>query len=112
MQCASRRSKLSDAFCTIDHDHLGVVQLNRTVFLPWKQKTERLSHRPIHPDWDLINVDCETRIRRTGIPTRRSDFLVILFFYNYRNDERGQVALVDTGPDVSPCCCPACLLNC
>ena len=30
------------------------------------------------PRLELINVDCETRIRRTGIPTRRSDYFILI----------------------------------
>lgn len=56
-----------------------VCSQNGTVFrvLP-KEAKKSDNHRacnPNPPGLELINVDCETRIRRTGIPTRRSAFV-------------------------------------
>src|SRR6266566_4936256 len=70
-----------EAFGRILHDRdrsKGVVQPNGTV-LSRKQKDQIIVASFNPPGLELINVDCETRIRRTGIPTRRSDFFDFFF---------------------------------
>jgi hypothetical protein len=94
--CASRRSRLSDAFCTIDHDQRVLCS-----FLPKRQKDQTVITSSNPPGLEWINVDCETRIRRTGVPTRRSDYFFSIFFYNYRP------ALL--GPELPGPALPVCL---